>query len=334
MTSTVSVFTHSDRGEQKSNWKPKPYQRTALTETAKPKPRQKPHKPQPQAMVRLGFRMATNEVVIDMEDQNDDGAEAHEKIQSIHAPDHCHHFQLRLPNFLPPELSYPQPNSQPPITMSEQQQIVEHVVLFKVKPDADSSKVAAMISGLNGLASLDLTLHLSFGQLLHSRPSPLTFTHMLHSGYRSKDDLRAYAVHPEHVRVVNENKPILDDVMAVDWMSNAGSSISPKPGSAMRVTILKLKENLGEDGKARVLEVIGGIKDEFQAIEEVSMGENFSHDRAKGYTIASIVVLPGQADLEAVDSNSELVNLQKEKIGDSIESTVVVDYVIPPPLVA
>ncbi|KAL7600891.1 hypothetical protein Lser_V15G25256 [Lactuca serriola] len=135
-----------------------------------------------------------------------------------------------------------------------------------------SSAVTPMVSGLNGLASLNLTLHLSFGQLLHSRPSSLTFTHMLHIRYRSKDDLREYAVHPEHVRVINENKPIIDDVMAVDWMSN-GASVSPKPGSEMRVTFLKLKGNLGENEKARVLEVIGGIKDQFQAIEQLSLGK-------------------------------------------------------------
>ncbi|KAL4589432.1 hypothetical protein LXL04_002339 [Taraxacum kok-saghyz] len=225
-------------------------------------------------------------------------------------------------------------NHQTPIRMSAQEHIVEHVVLFKVKPDVDSSKVAAMISGLNGLTSLDLTVHLTSGQLLRSRSSSLTFTHMLHSRYRSKEDLREYAAHPEHVRVVTENiKPIIDDIMAVDWISN-GASVSPKPGSAMRLTFLKLKENLGENEKARVLEVIGGIKDQFQAIEQLSLGENFSHDRAKGYTIASIAVLPGPADLEALDSNVELVKLQKEKVRDSIESVVVVDYVIPSPQVA
>ncbi|XP_023744292.1 stress-response A/B barrel domain-containing protein UP3, partial [Lactuca sativa] len=219
------------------------------------------------------------------------------------------------------------------ISISEQPQIVEHVVLFKVKLDADSSKLAAMVSRLNGLTSLNLTLHLSFAQLLHSRSSSLTFTHMLHSRYRSKEDLREYAVHPEHVHVVNENKLIIDDVMPIDWMSN-GASVSPKPGSAMRVTFLKLKENLGENEKARVLEVIGGIKDQFQAIEQLSLGKNFSHERAKGFTIASIAVLPRQADLEALDSNSEIVNSQKEKVGDSIESVVVVDYLIPHPQVA
>ncbi|XP_023772204.1 stress-response A/B barrel domain-containing protein UP3 [Lactuca sativa] len=193
-----------------------------------------------------------------------------------------------------------------------------------------SSAVTPMVSGLNGLASLNLTIHLSFRQLLHSRSLWLTFTHMLHSRYRAKEDLRECAVHPEHVRVVNENKLIIDDVMAVDWMSN-GASVSPKPGSAMKVTFLKLKGNLVENEKARVLEVIGRIKDQFQAIEQLSLGENFSHEWAKGFTIASIVVLPGQADLEALDSNLEGVNSQEEKAGDSIESVVVVDYLIPPP---
>ncbi|KAI3714512.1 hypothetical protein L6452_21467 [Arctium lappa] len=248
-----------------------------------------------------------------------------------------------LPSF---SLSPPQPifrrlnslvhrrNHCKPITMSAQDQIVEHIVLFKVKPDVESSKVAAMVNGLNGLSSLDLTLHITAGQLLRSRSSSLTFTHMLHSRYRSKDDLREYGVHPQHVKVVTENvKPIVDDLMAVDWISNGGS-VSPKPGSAMRVSFLKLKENFGENEKARVLEVIGGIKDQFQAIEQLSFGENFSHDRAKGYTIASIAVLPGPADLEALDSNAELANLQKEKVKDLIESVVVVDYVIPPPQAA
>ena len=34
----------------------------------------------------------------------------------------------------------------------------------------------------------------------------------------------------------------------------------------------------------------------------------------KGYRIASIVVLHGLADLEVLDSNTELVKLQKEKV--------------------
>lgn len=72
--------------------------------------------------------------------------------------------------------------------------IVEHFVLFKVKQNTDPSKVSAMVNGLNGLISLDQILHISAGEVVRSRSSSLTFTHMLHSRYKSKEDLTAYAV--------------------------------------------------------------------------------------------------------------------------------------------
>ncbi|CAI9260188.1 unnamed protein product [Lactuca saligna] len=143
-----------------------------------------------------------------------------------------------------------------------------------------SSAITPMVSGLNGLASLNLTFHLSFGQLLHSRSSSLTFTHMLHNRYRSKEDLLEYVVHPKHVRVVKENKPIIDGIMAVDWMFN-GASFSPKPGSAIRVTFLKLKGNLGENEKARA---------NLEALDSNSEGVN-SHEEKAGDSIKSVVVV-------------------------------------------
>jgi len=61
--------------------------------------------------------------------------------------------------------------------------------------------------------------------------------------------------------------------------------------------------------------------------------------RAKGFvfkpkinfSLASLAVFPGVSEMEAVDSNEELVNSQKEKVRDYLDSVVVVDYVIPPP---
>lgn len=120
--------------------------------------------------------------------------------------------------------------------------------------------------------------------------------------------------------------------MAVDWVSNElTGELVPKAGSAMRVTFFKLKEGLGEEEKARVLGTIGGIKDVFPSIDQVSFGENFSIERAKGYSIISIGVLGGLSELEALDSNAELVSTQKEKVRDFLESVVVVDYVVPAP---
>ncbi|KAI3789993.1 hypothetical protein L2E82_02802 [Cichorium intybus] len=214
--------------------------------------------------------------------------------------------------------------------MSTQEQIIEHIVLFNVKADADPTKVAAMIDGLNSMVSLDLAIHISTGELLRSRSHSLTFSHIMHCRFRSNDNLQAYFTHPEHLRVVTENiQPINDDLMVVDWISNSISD-APKPGSAMRVTLLKLKEDLVENAKSKFFEGVEGIKNQFKAIEHISYGENFSHALTKGYSISSIAVFPGPTDLEAFDSESELVmNSLKEKLKDSVESELVVDFVIP-----
>nr|GEX37722.1 hypothetical protein [Tanacetum cinerariifolium] len=59
-------------------------------------------------------------------------------------------------------------------------------------------------------------------KLLRSQSSS---THMLHTRYRSMDDLRMYnRVHPERLRLRMKNvRPIVDDVMAVDWISNCAT---------------------------------------------------------------------------------------------------------------
>ncbi|XP_062091123.1 stress-response A/B barrel domain-containing protein UP3-like [Humulus lupulus] len=220
------------------------------------------------------------------------------------------------------------------ITMSSSStQTIEHIVLFKVKDDTDPSKVNAMVNGLSGLKSLDQVLHITAGPLLRNRSSTLNFTHMLHSRYSSKEDLNAYSQHPNHISVVKESVlPICEDIMAVDWVAeDLQGPVSPSPGSALRVTFLKLKENLGEEKKSEILGVIKGIKNSFGQIAQLTCGENFSPGRAKGYSIASIAVFPGPSELEAVDSNEELVRLQKEKVKEHLESVVVVDYLVSSP---
>ncbi|WVZ11822.1 hypothetical protein V8G54_016352 [Vigna mungo] len=206
---------------------------------------------------------------------------------------------------------------------------VEHIVLFKVKEETEASKVSEMVNGLGSLLSLDTVLHLSVGPLLRNRSSSLTFTHMFHTRYKSKEDLQAYSAHPSHVTVVKENVlPIVDDIMTVDWVADGLSNLVPPPGSALRVSFLKLKEGAAGD---EVLGVVRGIPENFKQISEFSFGENFSPVRAKGFSIASLAVFAGPTELEAVDSNQELVNYQKDKVRDQIDSVVVVDYVVPPP---
>ncbi|KAI9191764.1 hypothetical protein LWI28_013094 [Acer negundo] len=215
--------------------------------------------------------------------------------------------------------------------MSSSSSTIEHVVLFKVKPDVDSSKVNTMISNLNGLVSLDPVLHLTAGPVIRTGSSLFTFTHMLHSRYNSKTDLDAYSQNPNHLSVVRESVlPICEDIMAVDWVADrTPTTMVLQPGSAVRITFLKLKENLGEEVKDEVLGVIKGLKEKFGGIEEITCGENFSPARAKGFSIASIAIFKGVKEMEEADSNQELVKLQKEKVKDYVESAIAVDYVVP-----
>ncbi|CAK9141005.1 unnamed protein product [Ilex paraguariensis] len=202
--------------------------------------------------------------------------------------------------------------------------IIEHVVLFKAKPSAEPTRINAMVNGLNSLTSLNQVLHLTAGPLLRTRSQSLSFTHILHTRYKSKTDLAEYSAHPSHVGVVNEFvKPIVDDIMAFDWVNDdVTCPVVVKPGSAMRVSLLKLKEGLEENEKEKILGVIGGLKSKFGLIDQLSFGENFSPDRAKGYSIGSIGVFPGLSELEELDSNAELVNEQKEKVRDLLDSVL------------
>ena len=217
-------------------------------------------------------------------------------------------------------------------SLASRPQIVEHVVLFKVKDEAEPEKVAAWVSGLNGLISIDQVLHLSAGPIHRNRSSAFKFTHMLHSRYSSKDDLSAYAGHPSHLRVVKElGAPICEDVMAVDWIANDLSDpIVPRPGSAMRLTFMRLNEGFGDEEKAKVLGVVGEIKDCLGSLDQMTYGENFSLERAKGFSIASIAIFSGMNELEALDSNPEVVQLQRDKVRDILDRVIVVDYVVPP----
>ncbi|KAL6331192.1 hypothetical protein AAG906_009620 [Vitis piasezkii] len=216
---------------------------------------------------------------------------------------------------------------------SASSQIIEHVVLFKVKDETEPAKVAGMMSGLNGLTSLDQVLHLSAGPIHRNRSSMFKFTHMLHSRYSSKEDLSVYSGHPSHMSVVKESVlPICEDVMAVDWVAdNLSGPVVPRPGSAMRLTFMRLNEGLGDEEKEKVLGAVGEIKDCLGSLDQMTYGENFSPARAKGFSIASIAIFPGLNELEALDSNPEVVQLQKDKVRDLLDRVIVLDYVVPPP---
>ncbi|KAK6147641.1 hypothetical protein DH2020_018553 [Rehmannia glutinosa] len=204
-------------------------------------------------------------------------------------------------------------------------QIIEHIVLFKAKPNADPSAVNAMLGNLNSLISLDSVLYLSAGPVSRCRSNSLTFTHILHSRYRSKPDLNSYSENPNHVSVVaNYVKPVVDDVMAVDWV--AGDFSNPpvvSPGSAIRLTILKLKEGTGESCKSEVLGILKGVEEKSPPIKQLTVGR-ISRRGGQGFLDLLDCGFQGLKELEAMDTESELSNEQKDKV----DGVVVLDYVV------
>lgn len=228
-----------------------------------------------------------------------------------------------------------------PAATSAMSDAVEHVVLFKAKDGIDPAKVVAMLSNLRSLSALDGVLHLTAAPVLCLRSaaaSALGFTHLLHSRYRTKEDLAAYSGHPTHVAVVREHVlPICDDIMAVDWVGELSSGpVAPPPGSAARVTLAKLTETAGEAGKVEVLTALGEFGESVPgAMEQLTYGENFSLARAKGYSVGSIAVFSSEEQLEGLGAKwGDQMEAQKEKVRPLLESVIVVDFVVPPPVAA
>ncbi|KAK4265618.1 hypothetical protein QN277_026645 [Acacia crassicarpa] len=216
--------------------------------------------------------------------------------------------------------------------MSTQTQMMEHVVLFGVKNTIEPSKVREMVDRINSLSLLDEVLHLTAGPVLRIRSSSLNFTHIYHSRYSSKQHFDAYTAHPHHLAVVQANANICGDAMALDWLSDLQADPVLPSGSVVRVTLLKLKDGLGDQVRKEILEVVRGTRGKFGQISQFSCGENFLPERSEGFSIGSLAVFAGMSELEAVDSNDEFVKYQKDNIGENLESLMVVDYVVPSPL--
>ncbi|XP_058764831.1 stress-response A/B barrel domain-containing protein UP3-like [Vicia villosa] len=193
-----------------------------------------------------------------------------------------------------------------------------------------------MINEMQSLVTLEQVRHLTLGPILTNNESisttipisDLRYTHLFHSRYDSEEDLQTYNVHSKHINAVRGFIfPICDDLLVVDWI---GGEVAlpphPLPGTAFWVSFLKLKEENEQDGevKEEVFRAIRGIKESNGGVSYVSYGENISPARAKGFSIASLVVFAGREELESVDAGEGLV-----KVKEHLESVVVVDYVVP-----
>ncbi|GAV70741.1 Dabb domain-containing protein [Cephalotus follicularis] len=135
----------------------------------------------------------------------------------------------------------------------------EHIVLFKLKPNVDPSKINAMINGVNGRISLDPVLHLTAGPILCIRSPLCNFTHVLHSRYASKEDLAAYAVHPTRMAMIkaNELKGLKDGF-------SCGENIFPDRAKGFSITALAVFQGVNEMEAVDAEFVVDLYKDKLQ----------------------------------------------------------------------
>ncbi|XP_052175431.1 stress-response A/B barrel domain-containing protein UP3-like [Diospyros lotus] len=123
-------------------------------------------------------------------------------------------------------------------------------------------------------------------------------------------------MHPEHLKIVRELGDLaLEDIVAVDWVCDGPDRpAAPPPGSAVRATLLKLKDGLGDKEKREVLGAVGGIaKSCCGASDQITLGENFSPAAlSKGFSIGLMWVSPDD-QLKGLEP-SEVARLMGDKV--------------------
>ncbi len=95
--------------------------------------------------------------------------------------------------------------------------MIEHIVLFKFKPEATETEIGAVMTGLRSMAGriegvIEITCGANFS------PRAQGFTHGLNVRLTDRAALEGYATHPVHLEVIERFiNPIRFDVLALDY---------------------------------------------------------------------------------------------------------------------
>lgn len=99
--------------------------------------------------------------------------------------------------------------------------MLKHIVLFKLKESAEGNSkeknAARMIEMLHGLkSSIPQIRHLEAGANVVQ--SDAAYDVAIYSEFANEQDLKTYANHPEHLRVVEFVKKVVEGRVAVDYL--------------------------------------------------------------------------------------------------------------------
>ena len=94
--------------------------------------------------------------------------------------------------------------------------MVKHIVMWKFKDEAAEADKLEMKRQLEALKGLVPTLvDIEIGLDVVGKEASMDM--VLCSEFASMDDLQAYAIHPEHLKVVNFVKPLISERAVVDY---------------------------------------------------------------------------------------------------------------------
>ena len=95
--------------------------------------------------------------------------------------------------------------------------MIVHIVMFKFKEENKDSNLSEVTKKLNALVELVPTLN-SMEVGIDFNKSQRAFDLSLYSTFNSKEDLEAYAMHPEHLKVVELIKSVTIESKVVDYI--------------------------------------------------------------------------------------------------------------------
>lgn len=95
--------------------------------------------------------------------------------------------------------------------------MIVHIVMFKFRDENKSSNIKEVTKRLNALVELIPSLK-SMEVGVNFTISERAFDLSLYSTFETKEDLGAYAVHPEHLKVVELIKSVTLESKVVDYI--------------------------------------------------------------------------------------------------------------------
>lgn len=94
--------------------------------------------------------------------------------------------------------------------------MLQHIVLFRLKPEATDAQIDAAMNGLRGLATIIPEIEeIEVRRDVVGRPVSATFG--LVSSFADAEALRQYNAHPQHVAAVDAFRALIESYLVLDY---------------------------------------------------------------------------------------------------------------------